>query len=303
MCLARLRVSLAWCVVCLALSCGDGDDSTPSTSNAPSTVVRETTVCEVAAKAQHLNGRMIMVRAHVAADIHHTALRDGRCPGVFLVLSRGASVLNEQRLIEATHGRSRSRDDDIQAVVVGTLRNDRHGRRLEMSKVVEVAVTRRQRQDDHVFVDNAVRALYLQPLGMNGASIRIKTVRRGADFTALVVHVYEKAAPNASEILTVEVIRAGSHLQYISATGSGLTGSRVDGSERDRRIATGALMLGAFGGYSTDGRQHSARPGFIEVRFTHPQPPSHLSGTATAVFARDSGLLVTFGTPAVPPSK
>lgn len=285
------------------MSCDDGATPEKKGTASASGSVQDTTICSVVGRPSEFDNRMIKVRAHVITDgIHNTALIDRRCPTVGVALSLDPAALNASSLTEVISGRRRSPRAEIQAVVVGRFRDDRGWRWLEVSNVLEVTITPREDHgDSRIVAQNLTGALYLQPLKMYGASIRIETVRVATH--ALVVRVYGSSARNAPEILTVDVVRVGSHLQYISAKGAALTDSPVDESERRRRIATAADILRAFSGYSTDGKHHGVRPGFIEMRFVHPQPPSYLSGTATAVFARDSGLLVMFGTPTVPPGE
>lgn len=159
--------------------------------------------------------------------------------------------------------------------------------------------------DSVAFAERLTTDLYLRPLHIDRPSLRIEVDRfnQGSEPHAFIVHVYRTGAASAAEVLTVNIVRVRAYLQYVSAAGPALK-SAASKEIRDDRHVIAVNTLHELGGYETDGKErHSVRAGFVEQQFTHPAPPSYLSNTATAVFNKETGFLVMFGTPAVPPGE
>jgi hypothetical protein len=157
--------------------------------------------------------------------------------------------------------------------------------------------------DGVAFAQHLTRELYLRPMQIDRASLRMEVERFdvGSEPRGFVVYVYSSAAPNAPAVLTVNIVRAGRYLQYVGASGSALETVTKSRELRESRRANAVKVLLDFGGHETDGKlRRSARAGSMEMTFTHFRPPPPLPRSTTAIFDEASGVMTMFGTPAGP---
>jgi hypothetical protein len=278
-------------------------------------VTVDTSLCAILSAPASFDGKKVRIRSRLESDAtHFTVLSDPSCKGRGIVLRAGAAkddarvrALMDAVIHKAEH--PGTLDKEVTATFTGVFRwrkAERPALRLELLDVTGVVIEPRSNSPFAAlsFVDSLTRELYVYPLGLGNPMLRIEEdpVRDREAMTGFVVHVRERVEWAPPELLTVRVVRVRGHLQYVSASGPALEGPAPTGQVLEYRREAAVRALQALGGYSTDGKEHrSTRPGFVELRFTHPDPPPHLFGTATAVFHQRSGILTMFGTPAVPP--
>lgn len=272
--------------------------------------VVDTSLCAIVSAPASFDGRTVRIRSRLESDAtHSTVLSDAACRGIGIGVTSADDEENPRlrELTDAISARKGGRPGTLDKEITGTFtgvfewhESERWPRRIRLLDVTHLEI--KPRADSPFaalsFVRRLTTELYVYPLGLANPRLRID---RDSPY-GFVVHVLERAEWAPAELLTVNVVWVRGHLQYVSASGKALDGPAPTREVLEYRRAAAVRILQSLGGYSTDGKERRAtRAGSVELRFTHPDPPAHLSPGATAVFEQRSGILTMFGTPAVSP--
>jgi len=102
------------------------------------------TICALAATPEQFDGSVIQVRAHIVTDgIEQTALVSPECSHVAVVLSVEPGAIGAQPITKLLYGRGSLRGIDIEATFRGRFVVRDGLRRLEVTRVQNVAVRQR----------------------------------------------------------------------------------------------------------------------------------------------------------------
>jgi hypothetical protein len=156
--------------------------------------------------------------------------------------------------------------------------------------------------DPFVIAQRAVNELYVKPLQLSNAQLKVDAEPFGAECSAaaITIRVLVPSKKGRREVLKVDTVVVRDHLEFVGATGSAL---HRNSHSADRAMTGTIAFLAQVNGWQIidEPLRRGAKKGYVERRMRRSRErPGDEQSVAVIVFDETRGVPVVIGTPPPP---